>query len=64
MALMLSSQTKDQTVAEAMRNLTSSPGGLSVESVLAMSNEELDGHICKVSGCVRCSAGEPNGREV
>ena len=45
---MLSSQTKDQTVAEAMNNLISNPRGLSVESVLAMSDEELDGLIAKV----------------
>jgi len=47
-ALMLSSQTKDQVVAEAMQNLKDSPGGLTPESVLAMTDEELKGYIFKV----------------
>lgn len=38
-ALMLSSQTKDQVVGEAVENLKASPGGLTVDSILAMSDE-------------------------
>jgi len=48
-ALMLSSQTKDQVVSEAMTNLKSWPrGGLSVASILDMSDKELDTLIAKV----------------
>ncbi|TPX35352.1 hypothetical protein SmJEL517_g02208 [Synchytrium microbalum] len=48
-ALMLSSQTKDETTAAAMANLKShQPGGLTVETVLAMDDRQLDGYICKV----------------
>jgi endonuclease-3 len=48
-ALMLSSQTKDQVVSEAMTNLKSWPrGGLSVASILNMSDKELDTLIAKV----------------
>lgn len=42
-ALMLSSQTKDQVVGEAVERLKASPGGLSVDSVLAMSDEVGEG---------------------
>ena len=45
-ALMLSSQTKDQVVAEAMAKLRAK--GLSVEAVLRMSDEELNACIAKV----------------
>jgi hypothetical protein len=45
-ALMLSSQTKDQVVAEAMAALRAK--GLSVDGVLAMSDAELNGCIAKV----------------
>ena len=48
-ALMLSSQTKDQVVSETMFALKAWPrGGLSVDSVLAMTDRELDGLIAKV----------------
>ncbi|EKX54994.1 hypothetical protein GUITHDRAFT_54498, partial [Guillardia theta CCMP2712] len=45
-ALMLSSQTKDQVVAEAM--ITMKKRGLTVDSVLEMSDKELDSMISKV----------------
>jgi endonuclease-3 len=45
-ALMLSSQTKDKVVGDAIRSLQShSPGGLSPSSVLEMGAEALDRHI-------------------
>lgn len=48
-ALQLSSQTKDPVTAEAVRNLQGHPkGGLSIDSVLDMSDAELNGYICKV----------------
>ena len=48
-ALMLSSQTKDQVVSEAMTALKAWPrGGLSVASILDMSDKELDTLIAKV----------------
>jgi endonuclease III len=48
-ALMLSSQTKDETTAAAVAKLKAhQPGGLTLESVLEMSDEILDAHICKV----------------
>ncbi len=45
-ALMLSSQTKDQVVAEAMSALKAR--GLSIDSVLQMTDEELNHCIAKV----------------
>ncbi|KAJ1492066.1 hypothetical protein T484DRAFT_1881661, partial [Baffinella frigidus] len=45
-ALMLSSQTKDQVVADAMRKLKAR--GLTMANVVAMPDEELDGYIAKV----------------
>ncbi|KAI8927602.1 DNA glycosylase [Entophlyctis helioformis] len=48
-ALQLSSQTKDPVTAEAMANLKAhQPGGLTIDSVLAMDDKTLDGHISKV----------------
>jgi len=48
-ALMLSSQTKDQVVSDAMQALKAWPrGGLSVDSILAMTDVELDSMIAKV----------------
>ncbi|KAL1921346.1 uncharacterized protein VTP21DRAFT_11062 [Calcarisporiella thermophila] len=48
-SLMLSSQTKDTVTAEAMRNLQRKlPGGLSINSVLAASELDLQKLICKV----------------
>jgi endonuclease-3 len=48
-ALQLSSQTKDPVVAEAMTQLKSHPsGGLSIDSVLEMSDQQLNSYICKV----------------
>ncbi|KAJ8327783.1 alpha,alpha-trehalase nth1 [Batrachochytrium dendrobatidis] len=48
-ALQLSSQTKDAVTAGAIANLKShEPGGLTVESILAMDHKTLDGYISKV----------------
>ncbi|KAL2912053.1 alpha,alpha-trehalase nth1 [Polyrhizophydium stewartii] len=48
-ALQLSSQTKDPVTAAAVASLRShKPGGLTIDSVLAMTDAELDAHICKV----------------
>ncbi|KAJ1543361.1 DNA N-glycosylase and apurinic/apyrimidinic (AP) lyase [Nowakowskiella sp. JEL0078] len=48
-ALMLSSQTKDQVTSAAIASLQAHPdGGLTAESILAMDNLTLDGYICKV----------------
>ena len=48
-ALMLSSQTKDQVVSETMLALKAWPrGGLSVDSILSMTDQELDKIIAKV----------------
>ena len=46
---MLSSQTKDEVTAQAMTNLKShKPGGLTVDSILQMESNVLDGYISKV----------------
>ena len=47
-ALMLSSQTKDQVVAETMQRLKSQPAGLSVAAVRAMAPEALNELIARV----------------
>ena len=48
-ALQLSSQTKDPVVAEAMTQLKGHKnGGLTIDSVLEMSDQELNAYICKV----------------
>ena len=48
-ALMLSSQTKDIVVGNAMRAMQKTiQGGLTVQSVLALTNEELDRYIFSV----------------
>eukprot|EP00842_Homolaphlyctis_polyrhiza_P000461 jgi/Hompol1/1415/HPOL_004718-RA len=48
-SLQLSSQTKDPVTAEAIRNLRAhKPGGLTVDSILAMDNKTLNGYIGKV----------------
>ncbi|KAH9866256.1 hypothetical protein J1614_008822, partial [Plenodomus biglobosus] len=48
-ALMLSSQTKDTVNAVAMRNMQEGmPGGLNLESVLALEPSALNAFICKV----------------
>lgn len=48
-ALMLSSQTKDQVVAEAVKAMQAHPMGLTPQSVVEMSDQELDNYIFKVS---------------
>lgn len=47
-SLQLSSQTKDGVTAQAIKNLQTIPGGLTPETLLALTDEELDGHIAKV----------------
>lgn len=48
-SLMLSSQTKDPVTAEATANLRRTlPGGLTLESILAASEEDIAQCICKV----------------
>jgi endonuclease-3 len=47
-ALQLSSQTKDPITANAIENLKSSTNGLTIDSVLGMTDKELDGYIQKV----------------
>ncbi|KAK6507262.1 DNA N-glycosylase and apurinic/apyrimidinic (AP) lyase [Arthrobotrys musiformis] len=48
-ALMMSSQTKDQVTGEAMRRLqTELPGGLTLESILQVSPTRLNELICQV----------------
>jgi len=47
-ALMLSSQTKDKVVGEAMRNLQKHAGGLTIDNIRQMSHEDLNHLIQKV----------------
>ena len=47
-ALLLSSQTRDETVSAAVRNLQAAPGGLTVQSVAAMEDAQLNACISKV----------------
>ncbi|KAI5479324.1 endonuclease III [Pseudohyphozyma bogoriensis] len=48
-SLMLSSQTKDPVTHQAVANLRNNlPGGLTLESLLAASVDEIDAQICKV----------------
>jgi endonuclease III len=47
-SLQLSSQTKDPVTAQAIKNLQMSPNGLTIDSIIEMSESTLDGFISKV----------------
>lgn len=47
-SLQLSSQTKDEVTAAAIANLQNSENGLNIDSIIKMSEHELDSYISKV----------------